>query len=63
MGRVNQCNAKSCFFDLNQGVETSIVFKRLIAQYLDIPTGKRLTLLRRAYSNLSEAMKDWHGRL
>ena len=48
---------------LNQGVETSIVFKRLIAQYLDIPTGKRLTLLRRAYSNLSEAMKDWHGRL
>jgi len=44
---------------LNQGEATSVSLKMLIAQYLDVPIGKRLRLLRTAHKNLSGAMKNW----
>ena len=38
---------------LNQGTETVLVYKQLIAEFLGVPTGNMdLPLLRRAYSNL-----------
>jgi len=36
---------------LNQGAETEESFKKRIASYLDVPTGKRLRLLRQASKN------------
>ena len=40
---------------LNQGLETSLGYKQLIAALLDVQTGKKLRLLRRAYTNLEES--------
>ena len=37
---------------LDRGVETSQAFKQLIAEYLGVPVGKKLTLLRTAWDNL-----------
>ena len=37
---------------LDRGVETSQAFKQLIAEYLGVPVGKELTLLRTAWDNL-----------
>jgi len=37
---------------LDRGVETSEAFKRLIAEYLGVPVGPKLTLLRKAQANL-----------
>lgn len=37
---------------LDRGVETSQAFKRLIAEFLGVPFGQHLSLLRRAYRNL-----------
>jgi hypothetical protein len=37
---------------LDRGVETSQAFKRLISEYLGVPIGPRLKLLRLAYANL-----------
>lgn len=36
---------------LNQGTETTVVYKRLIGEFVGVPTGKRLRLLRQARSN------------
>jgi len=41
---------------LNQGAETSIGFKKTIAQCIGVPTGKHLRLLRQASRNLSTVM-------
>jgi len=61
---------------LNQGLETSLKYKQLIATLLDVQTGEKLRLLRRAYTNLkdsrylsieedddSENDDSWIGRL
>ena len=37
---------------LDRGVETSQAFKLLIAEYLGVPVGKELTLLRTAWDNI-----------
>lgn len=37
---------------LSQGEATSLNYKRLVAEYLDVPTGKRLRMLRKAVTNL-----------
>jgi len=42
---------------LNQGSVTSTIYKRRIADYLDIPTGKRLRTLRRAAENIEVAFR------
>lgn len=49
-GSLNDDSPLAC---LNQGIETSIHYKRLVAQYLDVPTGRELKILRRASANLS----------
>ncbi|KAG7351720.1 protein of unknown function DUF4116 containing protein [Nitzschia inconspicua] len=41
---------------LNQGHETSIVYKRLLADYLGIPTGKWLCQLLQAKANVTKAI-------
>lgn len=38
---------------LDRGVETSEAFKRLIAEYLSVPVGKELTLIRKALVNIN----------
>merc|ERR1740117_1983644 len=38
---------------LDRGVETSEAFKRLIAEYLAVPLGKELTLIRKALVNIN----------
>jgi Domain of unknown function (DUF4116) len=40
---------------LDRGIETSEAFKRLIAEYLGVPLGRGLALLRRAHVNLETA--------
>jgi hypothetical protein len=40
---------------LDRGVETSEAFKRLIAEYLGVPLGQQLSLLRRAGTNLANS--------
>jgi len=47
--------AKRCRLQmLDRGLETSTVFKRTIAQFLGVPLGKELHLLRDASSGLAE---------
>ncbi|KAG7365829.1 protein of unknown function DUF4116 containing protein [Nitzschia inconspicua] len=41
---------------LNQGRETSVVYKRLLAEYLGIPTGKWLCQLKEARANVIQAI-------
>jgi len=43
---------------LNQGEPTALNYKRLIAVYLEVPTGKRLHQLRTATTNLASVLKD-----
>jgi len=43
---------------LNQGEATALSYKRLIAEYLDVPTGKRLQMLRQASRNLACALSS-----
>ena len=45
-------------FLLNQGTETSLSFKMRIAEYLDVPTGRELLLLRQASRNFTQASED-----
>lgn len=45
---------------LNQGTETSVVYKKLISQYLDVPTGKQLRLMRKARSNMMAIQSGDH---
>ena len=40
---------------LDRGVETSEAFKKLIAEYLGVPLGQNLSLLRRASTNLANS--------
>ena len=44
---------------LNQGSETSLGYKQLIAALLDVQTGKKLRLLRRACTNLEQSRHLW----
>jgi hypothetical protein len=44
---------------LNQGPETCLEFKKTLAAYLSIPTGKLLSRLRRAERNICEAIAPW----
>jgi len=44
---------------LNQGVTTSSNYIRLIAAFLEVPTGKRLQMLRQAKDNLSSVALDF----
>lgn len=44
---------------LNQGMETSIEYKRRLAQYIGIPTGKWLWRLQQAEKNVREALAPW----
>jgi len=41
---------------LNQGAETSLGYKKLMAEYLGVPIGKQLGLHRKAFRNLSSPM-------
>ena len=44
---------------LNQGPEVFLVFKKLLAEYLQVPTGEWLRDLRLAEQNVSKAMRPW----
>ena len=44
---------------LNQGHETSLRYKQLVAAYLGIPTGKRLTCLLRVRENVEATIAQW----
>lgn len=44
---------------LNQGPETCLVFKKTLAAYLGISTGKSLSRLRRAEDNVNDAIAAW----
>jgi hypothetical protein len=44
---------------LNQGLETSMKYKRLLAEYLGLPTGKCLCRLQQAESNVRKATTSW----
>ena len=44
---------------LNQGAETSVVYKKLIADFLNVPTGSELRLLRRAHEHVCDAIALW----
>ena len=48
---------------LNQGLETSITYKKRLAEYLGIPTGKRLRLLLSAEQNILAAIKPWAHKI
>jgi len=39
---------------LNRGVTTAVAYKKLIGEFQNVPTGKRLRLLRQACRNLDE---------
>ena len=41
---------------LSQGPETSTMYKRLLAEFLAIPTGKRLRQLQQADRNIRKAI-------
>eukprot|EP00536_Pseudo-nitzschia_multiseries_P007902 jgi/Psemu1/305314/fgenesh1_kg.191_\ len=43
---------------LDQGMETSNAYRVLIAEYLGLPTGTRLTLLMKAQANMAEMQSD-----
>mmetsp|Transcript_526 Transcript_526/g.982 ORF Transcript_526/g.982 Transcript_526/m.982 type:complete len:144 (-) Transcript_526:92-523(-) len=43
----------------NQGLETSIKYKKLLAEYLDIPTGKWLRRLQLAEKHVVQAIAPW----
>ena len=43
---------------LDQGTETSVVYKKLIAEYLGITFGRKLGLARRAFENISAAQDN-----
>jgi hypothetical protein len=45
---------------LNQGAETSLAYKKRMAEYLDIPTGKKLKLHRKAASNIT-GCRGWNS--
>jgi hypothetical protein len=44
---------ESCLAILNQGDETSLVYKRLLAEYVGIPVGNKAKVLRQASINLA----------
>lgn len=46
---------------LNQGAETSRSYKKRVAEYLDVPTGKRLRLRRQADRNLNNVLDGRGG--
>lgn len=50
------CSSGSALTALDQGTETSLAYKKTIAAFLDVPTGNKLRLLRRADSNLTEIL-------
>jgi len=53
MGVSAKCNdSASSLIKLDQGEATALAHKKLIAEYLDVPIGKQLRLLRQAYENL-----------
>ena len=47
---------------LNQGRETTLGFKRLIAEFVGIPLGTDLQLYEKAYLILHESFRVWHHR-
>lgn len=47
---------------LNQGTSTTLAYKKLIAEYMGVPTGERLRRIRQAFRNLN-ALLHWHGPL
>ena len=44
---------------LNQGEETSLVYKKRLAEYLGLPTGKWLLTLQQARQNILDAIAPW----
>lgn len=42
-----------CLGSLNQGIDTALFYKKQFAAYLNVPTGKRLRILRQASMNAS----------
>jgi len=51
-------SASSTLSVLNQGTETSVNYKRRIAEFLDVPTGQYLCQLRRAGARSREALNQ-----
>jgi len=51
-----QTNSGCSLTTLDQGSETSYRYKKKIARYIGVPTGKHLRLLRQALRNLNEAL-------
>ncbi|KAL3934201.1 MAG: hypothetical protein SGBAC_010033, partial [Bacillariaceae sp.] len=51
-------NLRSQLPMLDRGVETSEAFKRLICDYLGVPIGKQLQLLRQAFANMKRQTND-----
>ena len=57
LGGISQkVNAGSNLTVLNQGSETSVAYKRRIAEYLGIAAGKRLRQIRQAVVNIQDAL-------
>lgn len=51
--KYEQANSSDCAIPLlDQGAETSLGLKKLVAEFLGVPTGKELKFLRRAQENL-----------
>lgn len=57
MGISSSADSGSPLSLLNQGFGMAVGHKKLIAAFLDIPTGGRLHLMRRAYANVGAAME------
>jgi len=51
--------SSSALVMLDQGAETALSHKRLIAAYLGVPTGKTLRRLRRARANVTELLENF----
>ena len=55
LGSIDLSGGANCPFNLlDQGWDTSLVYKRLIAEYLGVPHGSKLKLLRQASANLAK---------
>lgn len=44
---------------LNQGMETSLVYKKLIAEFAGVPIGENLLMFRRATKNIRKARRQY----
>jgi len=56
---MSAASTESILSRLDQGAETSLSHKKILAEYLNVPTGKKLRLLRQARTNVM----DWKQQI